>query len=80
MPLKCTGSRDPGLTYLGPAPAQLARVRGVRRHHLLLKAKTAGRLSDALRALDDAFHQQRRFSSVQLVLDVNPRRLLQRRA
>jgi primosomal protein N' (replication factor Y) len=68
--------RDADLTYLGPAPAVLSRVRGVYRHHLLLKSKSAKTLSAALRALDEAFHKQKKFGNVQLVVDVNPQSLL----
>jgi primosomal protein N' (replication factor Y) len=67
---------DPELIFLGPAPAMLARVRGVHRHHMLLKSKTARLLGEALRALDEAFHKQKNLGSVHLVIDVNPQNLL----
>jgi primosomal protein N' (replication factor Y) len=67
---------DAELVFLGPAPAMLARVRGIYRHHMLLKSKTARRLSEALHALDEEFHKQKNFGSVHLVIDVNPQSLL----
>ncbi|MFC1491155.1 primosomal protein N' [Nitrospinota bacterium] len=69
-------SGDAELTFLGPATAMLARVRGVHRHHMLLKSKTARRLSEAVRALDEEFHRQKSLGGVQLVIDVNPQSLL----
>jgi primosomal protein N' len=54
----------------------LARVRGIHRHHMLLKSTTARRLSEALRALDEEFHKQKNFGAVHLVIDVNPQSLL----
>ncbi len=67
---------DTELVFLGPAPAMLARVRGIHRHHMLLKSTTARRLSEALRALDEEFHKQKNFGAVHLVIDVNPQSLL----
>jgi primosomal protein N' (replication factor Y) len=67
---------DAELVFLGPAPAMLARVRGIHRHHMLLKSTTARRLSEALRALDEEFHNQKNFGSVHLIIDVNPQSLL----
>ncbi|MEE9255768.1 MAG: primosomal protein N' [bacterium] len=69
-------SADAELAYLGPAPAMLSRVRGINRHHLLLKSNSVSTLAGALRALDEAFHRQKRFGNVQLVVDVNPQNLL----
>jgi primosomal protein N' (replication factor Y) len=64
------------LTFLGPAPAMLARIRGIYRHHMLLKSKTVRRLQEAVHALDEAFHKQKKFGAVQLIIDVNPQNLL----
>ncbi|MBT3434196.1 MAG: primosomal protein N' [Nitrospinaceae bacterium] len=76
---KPAASRDgasAGLTFLGPAPAMLARVRGIYRHHMLVKSTTAKRLGEILHALDDAFHSQKNFGTVHLIIDVNPQSLL----
>ncbi len=70
------GAGGAELTFLGPAPAMLARIRGIHRHHMLLKSRTARRLQEAVHALDEAFHRQKNFGAVQLIIDVNPQNLL----
>jgi len=53
---------------LGPAPAPLARLRGVHRVQLLVKAPTVGDMQRALTALERAHGDQ----GVRLVFDVDP--------
>ena len=76
MPAASRDGASAGLTFLGPAPAMLARVRGIYRHHMLVKSTTAKRLGEVLHALDDAFHSQKNFGTVHLIIDVNPQSLL----
>jgi len=70
------GGEAAAIEFLGPAPAALRRVRGVFRHHMLLKARSARRLAEALRALEAGMGAQRALRSVQLVVDVDPQSLL----
>ncbi|MBN2358318.1 MAG: primosomal protein N' [Deltaproteobacteria bacterium] len=60
-----------GVEVLGPAPAPLARLKGVYRFQLLVKSPTASALQQALGALLRAHEQQRR-STTRLVFDVDP--------
>jgi primosomal protein N' (replication factor Y) len=60
-----------GLEILGPAPAPLARLRGVVRYQLLIKAKQNKVLQNALGALESA-HAQLRPQQTRLVFDVDP--------
>lgn len=68
--------RDDELSFVGPAPAMLSKVRGVYRRHLLLKSKSTKSLAGSLFELDESFHKQKRFGNVQLIIDVNPQSLL----
>ncbi len=58
--------------YLGPAPAPLSRIRGVWRYHIILKAKTSRRLGVLLKSIESEFDTQTAYSSVRLVVDVDP--------
>ena len=61
----------PAVELLGPAPAPLARLKGVHRFQLLLKSPHPSTLQLALGALQRA-HEQQRGATTRLVFDVDP--------
>lgn len=70
--VRSRGAGSDGVECLGPAPAAVPKVRGVWRHHLILKAKTSKRLGETLESLSTEFDAQAAFASVQLAVDVDP--------
>ncbi|MFQ5718760.1 MAG: primosomal protein N' [Acidobacteriota bacterium] len=63
------------LSILGPAPAPLARLRGLFRYHLLVKARSRNRLTSVLTRLRQGLTGERGASTA-LSVDVDPVNLL----
>ena len=64
-----------GVRVLGPCTAPIARIKGVYRFHLILKAASRKALNAALRGHAGACRCSRR-SAAQLVVDVDALRLM----
>ena len=65
--------KDMGLTVLGPAPAPIAMLRGMRRFHCLIKAESWGPVRDLYSA---AHRAAGRYGKFRLTLDLDPVNML----
>ena len=70
------GKAAGAIEFLGPAPAPLRRVRGMYRHHMLLKAASAARLNAEVEAALAAFAAEPALRAVRLIADIDPLSLL----
>ena len=70
------GKAAGAIEFLGPAAAPLRRVRGMYRHHMLLKAASAARLNAEVEAALAAFAAEPALRAVRLIADIDPLSLL----
>jgi primosomal protein N' (replication factor Y) len=66
---------SPAVRVLGPCTAPIARIKGVYRFHLILKAASRKALNTALRGLM-AYSEKAEIPRRNLVVDVDPQRLM----
>ncbi len=70
------GKAAGAIELLGPAPAPLRRVRGMYRHHMLIKAASAARLNAEVEATLAAFAAEPALRAARLIADIDPMSLL----